>query len=145
MPTNSAHLVAALFTMVVLTTVVGCLMLFTRVKEMRSKRIHPQAASTSTKMSARLENVQPADNFRNLFEVPVLFYALVAVALATGPVPSWLVLGSWCFVVLRIVHSIIHCTYNTVYHRLAVFMASFALLVGMWASFVARVSMTSAA
>ena len=44
MPTNSAHLVAALFTMVVLTTVVGCLMLFTRVKEMRSKRIHPQAA-----------------------------------------------------------------------------------------------------
>jgi hypothetical protein len=61
-------------------------MLFTRVKEMRSKRIHPQAASTSTKMAARLENIQPADNFRNLFEVPVLFYALAAIALEAGAI-----------------------------------------------------------
>jgi hypothetical protein len=102
---------------------------------MKEKRIHPQAASTSVKMAARLENVQAADNFRNLFEVPVLFYALGGVSLATHHTPSWLVLGSWAFVALRVVHSLIHCSYNQVMHRLAAFLASFALLVGLWVAF----------
>ena len=102
---------------------------------MRRKRIHPQAASTSVKMAAHLNDVQAADNFRNLFEVPVLFYALGAVALATHQTPSWLVVGAWVFVVLRVVHSFIHCTYNKVMHRLAVFLTSLWLLVALWVSF----------
>ena len=40
-------------------------------------RIRVETEATSVKMAARLENVQAADNFRNLFEVPVLFYGLV--------------------------------------------------------------------
>jgi hypothetical protein len=91
--------------------------------------------ATSTQMAARLENTQPADNYRNLFEAPVLFYALVAIALAIGHTPSWLVTGAWGFVGLRVVHSAIHCTYNRVFHRLPVFAASFVLLVGLWVAF----------
>jgi hypothetical protein len=135
MPANTSQLIGALLALVLLTFVVGARLLFTRVQEMRQKRIHPQAASTSVKMAARLENVQAADNFRNLFEVPVLFYALGAVALATHQVPSWLVVGAWGFVALRAAHSFIHCTYNKVMHRLAVFLASFALLVALWVAF----------
>jgi hypothetical protein len=135
MTANASHLIGALFALVLLTAVVGAYLLFTRVQEMRQKRIHPQAASTSVKMAARLENVQAADNFRNLFEVPVAFYALVAVALATHQTPGWLVLGAWVFVALRVLHSIIHCTYNRVMHRLSVFLASFGLLVALWVSF----------
>ena len=120
-------------------------MLFTRVQEMRRKRIHPQAASNSVKMAAKLENVQPADNFKNLFEVPVLFYALASIALAAGNVPSWLVTSAWLYVALRVLHSIVHCTYNKVYHRLAVFMASFGLLVAMWIGFFFSLSSKSAA
>jgi hypothetical protein len=140
MPHNNLQLVYACLAMVLLTSAVGVLMLATRVKEMRQKRIHPQAASTSVKMNARLENVQPADNFRNLFEVPVLFYGLMAVALATSHVPAWLVTGGWAFVALRVLHSVIHCTYNKVYHRLAVFAAGFALVVGLWISFALSLS-----
>ena len=136
MPANSASLVSACLAMVLLTFAVGALLLYTRVREMRAKRIHPQAASTSVKMAARLENIQPADNFRNLFETPVLFYALVAVALATAQTPPWLVTCAWLYVGLRVVHSIIHCTYNRVMHRLAAFMAGFGLLVVMWVAFV---------
>jgi len=135
MPANASQLIGALLALVLLTAIVGARLLFTRVQEMRQKRIHPQAASTSVKMAARLENVQAADNFRNLFEVPVLFYALGAVALATHQTPNWLVAGAWVFVALRAVHSIIHCTYNKVMHRLAVFLASFGLLVALWVSF----------
>lgn len=135
MPANALQLIGAMLALVLLTAVVGGRLLFTRVQEMQQKRIHPQAASTSVKMAARLENVQAADNFRNLFEVPVLFYALGAVALATHQTPNWLVVGAWAFVVLRVVHSFIHCTYNKVMHRLGAFLAGFGLLLALWVSF----------
>lgn len=145
MPANTSQLVGALLALVLLTFIVGARLLFTRVQEMRQKRIHPQAASTSVTMAARLENVQAADNFRNLFEVPVLFYALVAVALATNQTPGWLVTGAWAFVALRVAHSVIHCTYNKVMHRLAVFLAGFGLLVALWVSFFLSLPGASAA
>lgn len=135
MPLSSFLLIGACLAMVVLTLAVGGVLLFTRVSEMRVKRIAPQAVATSLAMTARLENVRAADNFRNLFEVPVLFYALAAVALAAGHVPPWLVACAWLYVLLRAAHSAIHCTYNDVRHRLAVFLASFLLLAGMWAAF----------
>ncbi len=145
MPTNSLQLVGAALTLVLLTGVVGVWLLFSRVQEAVKKRIHPQAMSTSVKMASRLENVQASDNFRNLFEVPVMFYALVAVALATRHTPHWLVVGAWTFVSLRIAHSLIHCTYNRVVHRLAVFAVSFMLLVVLWVGFYLSLASASAA
>jgi hypothetical protein len=132
---NIAYLLASCLAMVLLTFAVGARLLFVRVKEMREKRVHPQSASTSVQMAAKLHNVQAADNFRNLFEVPVLFYALVAVALATSHTPGWLVAGAWLFVVLRVVHSYMHCTYNKVMHRFPVFLLGFGIVVALWVAF----------
>jgi hypothetical protein len=69
----------------------------------------------------------------------------VAVALATNQTPGWLVAGAWAFVALRVAHSFIHCTYNKVMHRLAVFLASFGLLVALWVSFFLSLPGASAA
>ena len=121
--------------MVLLTFFVGLRLFAVRVREMREQRIHPQTASTSLQMANKLKNVQAADNFKNLFEVPVLFYALCAVALAVSHVPTWLAFGAWLFVALRVAHSIIHCTYNKVMHRFPVFMLGFAVLVALWVGF----------
>ncbi len=145
MAANSLQLVFACMAMVLLSLAVGLLVLFTRVQEMRQKRIHPQATSTSVKMAARLENVQAADNFRNLFEVPVLFYALVGMAVATGHTPGWMVYGAWLYVALRMLHSLIHCSYNKVFHRLTAFLLSFGVLVSMWVGFVMALVSKSAA
>ena len=143
MQINWYLLIGACLGMVLLTFAVGGLLLFTRVQEMRSKKINPQTTATSVQLAAHLENVQPADNFRNLFEVPVLFYALVGVALAVDNVPNWLVIGAWLYVILRVAHSFIQCTYNKVYHRLAVFLTSFLLLVGMWVAFFLSLTVRS--
>lgn len=141
MPANHIELIAACLAMVLLTLAVGAALLLTRVRELQRKRMHPQAAlADSARMSTQLENVQVADNFRNLFEVPVLFFALAAIALATGYVPDWLVVCCWIYVALRALHSLIHCTYNKVYHRLAAFLASLGLLVGMWIAFFVALS-----
>lgn len=130
------QLIAAMAALVLLTFVVGIAMLVTRIREMRSKRLHPQAVATAPKMAMRLENVQPADNFRNLLETPVLFYALAAVAIGVGYVPPWLATGAWGYVGLRVLHSLIHCTYNKVMHRLLAFLSGFGLLVAMWLVYV---------
>ncbi|MEO8673425.1 MAG: MAPEG family protein [Tahibacter sp.] len=141
---NALHIVASCLVLVLLTCVVGLRLLYVRAIEMRRNRIHPQAVSTSLQVATTLKNVQAADNFRNLFEVPVLFYALVAMSLATAQVPAWLVFGAWSYVALRIAHSAIHCTYINVMHRFAVFGASFAVLVALWVSFFITLSMKSA-
>ena len=68
--TTTVQLAVACFALVLLTFAVGVRLLYVRTMEMRAKRIHPQAASTSIQMAAKLQNVQAADNFRNLFETP---------------------------------------------------------------------------
>lgn len=66
----------------------------------------------------------PNRNFMNLLEVPVLFYVLSLVSFLTHAVDIWLLLLSWLYVALRVVHSLIHLSYNKVLHRLLVFALS---------------------
>ena len=47
--------------------------------------------------------------------------------------------ASWTYVALRALHSFIHCTYNRVLQRFAVYVASSILLWGMWAAFALKV------
>lgn len=121
--------------MVVLSTVVGVALLAQRTAEMRRRRIHPQTVATSSQMAGKLERTNIADNFRNLFETPVLFYALCLAMAVTQQVTSAMFAAAWVYVGLRVLHSAIHCTYNRVMHRFAAFGAGFALLIGMWVVF----------
>jgi len=135
---SAQHLVAACGAMMLLVAIVGLRLLMVRVAEMRAKRLPMQAVSDSVRTAARLERVQASDNFRNLFELPVLFYTLVALALATGRTPGWLAAGAWGFVLLRYAHSAIHCGYNKVLHRFLAFSLGLLLLVALWAGFLAE-------
>lgn len=132
MPANHIQLIAACLAMVMLVFAVGIAMFSSRIQEIRRKRINSQEIATSAKMAVHFENVQAADNYRNLFEMPVLFFALAAIALGINYVPGWLVVCSWIYVALRLIHSVIHCTYNKVSHRFVIFLISSGLLLGMW-------------
>ncbi len=121
-----------LLVMVALAFVVMFRMAFMRVNQLRRDRIHPQRVATSVQMAATVADTRAADNFRNLFELPVLFYAAVLVAHGSGQTGGLVVGLAWTFVVLRCVHSAIHCTYNRVTHRFAVFMAGALALILLW-------------
>ena len=124
-----------LIAQVLLVGIVGARMYARRVGEVRARRIHPQKLATSRGMAEMLQDVAAADNFRNLFEAPVLFFALgCALAITETVTPVQLALA-WVYVVLRCAHSYIHLTYNRVLHRLAVFLASMGVLFAMWALF----------
>jgi len=119
--------------MVALTFVVIVVMFRRRVADLKRDRIHPQKVSTSTQASALYTDVAPADNFRNLFETPVLFYLALVVAALTEQVTP-LVLGlAWAYVATRVLHSAIHCTYNKVMHRFRAFALSLLVLLVLWA------------
>ncbi len=128
----SNQLVLACVAMAMLSGIVLLRLLLVRVSEMKARRLGMQDVSTSLKVGAKLSNVQAADNFRNLFEMPVLFYALCAVLLATQQATAMLVQAAWVYVGLRYVHSLIQCSYNNVTHRFVVYFASSMLLLGMW-------------
>ena len=122
--------------MVLVTALVWIKLYADRLSEMRSKRINPQSLATARAAAGKLENTQAADNFRNLFEVPVLFYVLCIALVVNGGSTPGLVCGAWVFVGLRALHSLIHVTYNCVMHRFIVYAASTVLLFGMWTVFL---------
>ena len=59
----------------------------------------------------------PSDNLKNLFEIPVLFYALVLYLFVTNQVDAVYVHAAWVFVAFRALHSTVHCTFNLVMLR----------------------------
>jgi hypothetical protein len=118
--------------MVLLTGAVLMRMFFERRRQVRADRIHFREIPSSSQMAARFVDTRAADNYRNLFEMPVLFYLALAAAAATAQVTP-LVLGlAWTYVVLRALHSWIHCGYNRVMHRFYAFLASNVVLWVLW-------------
>ena len=109
-----------------------------RLGELRSRRIHPQQVATAKQMGETLQNVQSADHFRNLFEVPVLFYALCGFLAITKLTTLLLLACAWGYVVLRAAHAYIHLTSNKVVRRFQVFVASTIVLYVMWGIFAVR-------
>jgi hypothetical protein len=125
--------------MVAVTALVWIKLYADRIGEMRAKRISPQSLATARAAGGQLERTQAADNFRNLFEVPVLFYVLCIALAVTGASTPGFVTAAWAYVILRALHSLIHVTYNRVNHRFLVYVSSTLLLFGMWATFALRV------
>ena len=124
--------------MVTLTAVVWVRLYVERIGEMRERRISAQSLSTSAAARDKLQRTQAADNFRNLFEMPVLFYVLCICLAMTGMAGPVFLAGAWAYVALRVMHSFIHTGYNRVMHRFAVYAISSVLLFLLWGGFALR-------
>jgi len=69
-----------------------------------------------------------AYNLKNLFELPVLFYALCLFLYVTATADMIYVIAAWLFLVFRALHSFVHCTSNVVILRFYLYsVAAFAL------------------
>ncbi len=120
------------FALAALTFAVWLRLFFSRVGEMRRLRIHPQSVATSTQAAQKFVDTRAADNFRNLFELPVLFYAALGIAFVIHADDAVTLTLAWAFVALRVAHSAIECSYNRVMHRFSVYLAGGAALWILW-------------
>jgi hypothetical protein len=120
------------FAMVALTAVVWWRMYTARIAQMKRERIHPQRVATSAQAAALLTDSRAADNFRNLFELPVLFYLALVVADRLDRIDAVSVGLAWLFVALRLTHSLIHVTYNKVMHRFLAYLSGGFALWLLW-------------
>lgn len=118
--------------MVLLTAIVTFRMFFERKRQVLAEGIRIREIPSASQMAARFADTRAADNYRNLFEAPVLFYLALVVAYATSQVTPLLVGLCWLYVALRYMHSYIHTGYNRVRHRLSVFVASSVVLWVLW-------------
>lgn len=113
----------------------GCVLLlipFFRIRAVRRREV--RGADFRLGESAAVPDAVriPNRNYMNLLEVPVLFYVvclLIYVAVLPSPVAIWL---AWTYVVLRMLHSVVHLTYNHVVQRLLIFAASNCVLLALW-------------
>jgi hypothetical protein len=81
---------------------------------------------------------QVGNCFANQFELPLLFYILIALALPLRRVDLFLVLMSWVFVVTRFAHAGIFVTSNDLNRRSLAWFAGVLVLFAMWIYFALK-------
>ena len=116
--------------MFVLTGLVWAWMYALRLPYILRSRVDLQSVATPETLNAvvpaRLNN--PSNNLKNLFELPVVFYALCTLLFVTGRVDGFYIGAAWVFVVFRVLHSLVHCTVNRVSWRFAAYFLSSLVL-----------------
>ena len=75
---------------------------------------------------------QISNCYDSQFQIPLLFYVVVIVALFTKSADLIFVVLSWIFVLARIAHAYIHTTSNHVPTRFNVFAVGVLVLLIMW-------------
>ena len=127
------HLLLPAFVQFALTVYVLTRMGQGRVRAVRSGQVKRSEIDTKSAYSATVQKF--ANNYVSQFELPVLFYVVLAFALATGLVDFVLIGLAWAFVGARLVHCYVHTGSNRFATRFKIFVAGLVFLVGMWAWF----------
>ena len=125
---------AVLFPMVTLawwTAVTYLLMVYRRLHPSLNKGVNLSDYKTGEPEALPPYVSQANRNIVNLFEMPVLYYLTCTTLYVTGNVDALVVNLAWAYVGLRILHTLIHVTYNNVIHRSVVFGVSAVVLVVM--------------
>jgi hypothetical protein len=128
---NASAILPPFFGVMLLTLVVWISMYIRRTSYLLREKVDLRTVDTPEKAAT----VVPArvslasHNLKNLFELPVIFYAICLYLYLSDSVDGIYLLAAWTFFVFRVVHSLIHCTYNKVEHRFAAYMLS---AIGLW-------------
>jgi hypothetical protein len=130
---NQVAILYPVFVQVLLVVVVGMSMAAARaraVKTMDRQRGNPDLAMG--RFAWPDDAAKRAANYRNQFEAPVLFYAVVAFALITKGADTLMIVLAWLYVLTRIVHAAIHIGPNKVRWRSPAFALGFLIVALMW-------------
>jgi hypothetical protein len=123
---NNELILQPMLGVMLLTAIVWFVMYAKRIPAMKKVRIPAQAYTTPEKVAELLPEAvnYPANNLKNLFELPVLFYGLCLFLYVTNSVDTGYVIAAWVFFAFRVMHSFVHCTSNVVMMRFYLYSAA---------------------
>jgi hypothetical protein len=82
---------------------------------------------------------QFGNSFSNQFEMPMLFFVLIAFVVITRVGDVLLLTLAWAFVLSRFVHAYVHTTSNDFNWRFRVYAVGVVVLAVMWLIFAAKI------
>ena len=121
-----------MFLMVLLTFIIACITAKARFDSVKNKTVRTKFYSLMDGQEVPDIITKTTRNFNNQFEVPVLFYVVCSLYIFWGINSYFALIVAWLFVVLRVVHSYIHLTYNHVFHRMITFWLSLLCVMTLW-------------
>ena len=141
----NAEIFIPMYYMVLLTASVFLLSTLIRFKNVLVDKSHtgselmkiplPTSAAQITKQADR--------NLINLFEFPILFYAICVVLYVTGKVDAYFVVLAYWFVGLRVAHSLYHIFINGFIGdlplRALIWLPSWLIVIWMWVRFASLI------
>lgn len=128
----SGDLLTALYVMAAWTAITWMLMTFVRLGAMNEAGLTPDDAKHTDELKTLPARPrQMADNYNHLFEVPVIFYAVVLAILVSGRADEIHMYCAWGFVISRVVHSLWQWSSNAVAIRFPLFALGWLFLMVM--------------
>ena len=122
MPTT-AQFLSPVLVLIAWTLVMWFWLYATRLPAMKRAGIDPQEAAHPGTYAHRMPEYarSAAENYNHLHEQPTIFYALMFFAALTGGGDATALKLAWCYVVLRVLHSLVQATFNRVIVRFSIF------------------------
>ncbi len=123
---NQTAIFGPVFATIFLTLLVWVYMYVRRIRFINGNNLSPKELAVPGALAqlSPPEVSNPSDNLKNLFEMPVLFYALALYLFVTNQVDAVYLWAAWIFVAFRVFHSAVHCTFNLVMLRFYLYLFS---------------------
>ncbi len=121
-----------LFVLVLLSMGVGFRMLQLRYRAVLQDGLSPSYFRLNQGDNPPQYMMQAEQHFTNLYETPVLFYAIVILIYVLNMTNLFTVVLAWAYIASRLMHAYVHMGKNRILHRRNVFLVSIALLATMW-------------
>lgn len=134
-PIEPVHIFQPVLALVALTFLVLLRIPYVRLRAAFAKRVVADDFKMGESPQVPHDVALPNRNYMNLLELPLLFYVLAVSLYVTQHVDTLQLTLAWCYVTLRVAHSLVHLTYNGVIHRLTCFALSNFVLSAMWLYF----------
>ena len=127
-------LVAPVIALVCWTLAVMIWLGYERVRNINRLKLSPDAGKFARDLNALMPDraKQVSDNYMHLMEQPTLFYAVCFSLQFLGQGEHPVNIGfAWGYVSIRVLHTLVHSTFNDVRIRFFLFLFSSVFLVGL--------------
>ena len=126
-------MITPILSLIAWTFVMWGWMYATRIPAMKAANIDVDLISrTGAKLELPPKVTRVADNYNHLHEQPTIFYALALAAQVGGAVDRASIALAWGYVLLRVVHSLVHATKNVIIVRFSVFAIASLVLFALF-------------